>query len=106
MPTDREGAERPKVEIDSIDTQIETWTGTPVDGTLRLKEHRDGSTFKHILPFRTSDFANTPKQDPPPYVWLWDNPNEPISQLTLEPSYKCSSFHITIRDGVIVEQDG
>lgn len=103
MPENPRRVDEPHLEIDSIDDEISSWTGVPIDGLVRLIERREGSEFKHILPFRTNEYANTPKEDPPPYVWLWENPNEPLSQITLHPSFQTSTVHVQIRDGVIVE---
>lgn len=92
----------PTVTIQGADTETDTWTGEEVDGILRLKEERDEIQYKHILPYRSDNYQNTPYNNPPPYVWLWENPQEPIENITLEPSFQTSQIHVKIANGSVI----
>lgn len=91
-------------QIKSIDPRI---SQQHING-IAVVEYK-GQDFYY--PYRTENKGGKGEQGP--NIWLWENPGEPDSELTLSPSivekeggYTGSGetlFHIRIREGEVVE---
>lgn len=72
-------------EILTIDREI-TWSGemgqhptVNIDGVIVIL---DGEGIEYYVPFRAEDKGGS-RLDKEPYVWEWDNPEDPIGDVTL-----------------------
>jgi len=94
----------PSIEIQSIDPRI---SPQHIDG-IAVIEHK-GS--EHYYPFRSEDKGGK-AENPPPHIWLWDNPDQRVGSLTLSPSIRKEEkgytgsgdelYHIYIESGEVV----
>lgn len=108
------------------DQNTQTGTDIPIDGTIEFRYPRyqddqpdefrpdeDGYYWRLTFPYRSVEKDSPPWLGAPERdkwskrpIWKWQNPDEPLEQMTLEPSIGLRGddgirFHCYVRNGEI-----
>lgn len=94
-----------------VDREVDTWVGKEVSGVATVREsfEDEKGTIIHFLPFRSQRLGGKMKDEHAEQwrghgIWLWENPDDPVADITLSPSYKVSKTHFKVEEGEVVEK--